>query len=60
MFFGDLFKSAKSKFEIITIFLALLELIKMKEVVIVQTTTFGDMEIRRNTESIKPSGGQNG
>lgn len=55
MFFGDLFKSAKTKFEIITIFLALLELIKIKEVIITQSSPFGDIEIRRNPESIKPA-----
>jgi len=58
--FTDLFKAAKSKFEIITIFLALLELIKIKEVVVLQATPFGEIEVIRNTESIKPAEGKNG
>ncbi len=60
IFFTELFKAAKSKFEIITIFLALLELIKIREAVVIQTSPFGEIEIISNTESIKPSGGQNG
>lgn len=58
--FTDLFKAAKSKFEIITIFLALLELIKIREVVVLQATPFGEIEVIRNTESIKPAEGKNG
>lgn len=59
-FFADLFKAAKSKFEIITIFLALLELIKMKEVVAMQSSPFSDIELRRNIEAIKPLEEKNG
>lgn len=58
MFFTDLFKAAKSKFEIITIFLALLELIKIKEVVVLQPAPFAEIEIIKNTEAIKPSGNE--
>jgi segregation and condensation protein A len=54
LFFTDLFKTARTKFEIVTIFLALLELIKIKEVVVRQASPFGEIEIIRNTESIKP------
>ena len=57
LFFTELFKAAKSKFEIITIFLALLELIKIKEVVVIQMAPFSEIEIVRNMESIKPSSG---
>ena len=60
LFFTELFKAAKSKFEIITIFLALLELIKIKEVVIMQAAPFGEIEIIRNTEAIKPQEVKNG
>lgn len=60
MLFTDLFKAAKNKFEVITIFLAILELIKMREVVVRQVAPFGEIEILRNTESIKPSGENNG
>lgn len=58
--FTELFKVARNKFEIITMFLAILELIKMKEVVVMQSSTFGDIEVIRNTEVIKPSGAGNG
>ncbi len=60
MLFTDLFKAAKNKREIITIFLALLELIKIKEVIVMQTEHFGEIEIIRNTETIKPSEPANG
>lgn len=69
--FTELFTAAKSKFEIITIFLAILELIKIREIVIMQHMAFGEIEIIRNTETIapvrndasggaKPTGGVNG
>ena len=55
MFFTDLFKKAKNKIELITIFLALLELIRLKELVVVQVSPFAEIEIIRNTEAMKPS-----
>lgn len=58
--FGDLFRATKSKREIITIFLALLELIRLKEIIVKQASPFSDIEITRNVESVKPSGGVNG
>jgi segregation and condensation protein A len=58
--FMELFKAAKNKMEAITTFLALLELIRLKEVVIKQAAPFGDIEILRNTETIKPAGNTNG
>ena len=54
IFFTDLFRAARTKFEIITIFLALLELIKIKEVIVIQAAPFSEIEILKNTESIKP------
>lgn len=60
IFFRDLFKAAKTKFEVITIFLALLELIRLKEVCVRQATPFGDIEIIRNIEPVKNAGGGNG
>lgn len=60
LFFTDLFSNAKNKFEIVTIFLALLELIKIKEVVVRQSSPFGEIEIIRNMEAIKPSENKNG
>ncbi|MDD5428257.1 MAG: segregation/condensation protein A [Candidatus Omnitrophica bacterium] len=52
--FTDLFRAAKTKFEIITIFLALLELIKIKEVIVIQAAPFGEIEIMKNAEAVKP------
>lgn len=44
----DLFKSAKNKPEIIAMFLAVLELIRLKEIIVVQKQNFSDIEIIRN------------
>jgi len=52
--FTDLFRAAKTKFEIITIFLALLELIKIRELIVVQAEPFGEIEIMKNAETVKP------
>ena len=52
--FTDLFSAAKTKFEIITIFLAILDLIKIREIIIIQTEPFGEIEIMKNTEAVKP------
>ena len=60
IFFLDLFKAAKHKREMITIFLALLELIRLKAVVIQQAVVFGDIEIIRCVEEVKPMGESNG
>ncbi len=55
LYFTELFRQAKNKLEVITIFLALLELIRLKEILARQSAPFGDIEIVRNEESIKPS-----
>lgn len=55
IFFMDLFKAAKNRIEVITTFLAVLELIRLKEIIIRQHSPFEDIEIIRNTESIRPS-----
>ncbi|MCM8781692.1 MAG: segregation/condensation protein A, partial [Candidatus Omnitrophica bacterium] len=52
--FSDLFKDAKNKFEIVTIFLAILELIRLKEIIASQDKPFGEIRIERNPENIKP------
>ncbi|NQU73159.1 MAG: segregation/condensation protein A [Candidatus Omnitrophica bacterium] len=54
LLFSDLFKDVKSKFEIVTIFLAILELIRLKEIVAVQDKVFAEIKIERNTTNIKP------
>jgi len=58
--FTELFKAAKNKFEIITIFLAMLELIKIREIGVRQVAPFGDIELVRNVEPIKPAGEAHG
>jgi len=56
IFFAELFRAARSKLEIITTFMAVLELIRLKEIVVAQVSSFGDIEILRNIEPIKPAG----
>lgn len=51
IYFSALFKSAKNKFEVITTFLAVLELIRLKEVKIQQHGHFGEIEITRNVRA---------
>jgi segregation and condensation protein A len=48
IYFSELFRQARNKFEAITTFLALLELIRMKEVLVCQHSHFGEIEIARN------------
>ena len=48
--FKELFKNAKNRSEVVAIFLALLEMVKLREVVVKQTDPFGDIEIVRNLE----------
>jgi segregation and condensation protein A len=52
IYFLDLFKTEGAKIHIIATFLALLELIRMKEVVIKQDRIFGDIQIVRNSQRI--------
>ena len=49
-----LFEKATSKLEIIAIFLAILELIRLREIVVLQRQLFGEIKIIRNKENIKP------
>jgi len=51
---SELFGQAKNKLEVIVIFLAILELIRMREVLIRQKELFGEIEIIRNQENILP------
>ncbi len=48
LFFSRLFTGAKNKFEVITTFLAVLELIRMKEIAVRQSDHFGEIEITKN------------
>jgi segregation and condensation protein A len=60
IFFLDLFRAAKSKREMITTFLALLELIKQKVVVVKQSQAFADIEVIRCMDEVKPVSEGNG
>jgi len=50
VYFSELFKNAKSKTEVVATFLALLELVKIKEVVVKQADPFGEIEVVRSPE----------
>ncbi len=52
---SELFSKAKHKIEVVVTFLAILELIKMKEIVARQKGLFQDIEIIRNKENIIPN-----
>lgn len=54
IYFLELFNKAKSRLEIVATFLALLELIRMKEVLVRQDKVFGDIKIIRNTQRMVP------
>lgn len=51
---SGLFAQAKNKIEVIVIFLAILELIRMKEIAARQSGLFDEIEITRNKENIIP------
>lgn len=51
---SSLFVQARSKLEVIATFLAVLELIRLKEVIVVQKAVFGDIEVFRNKENMAP------
>ncbi|MBU0570977.1 MAG: segregation/condensation protein A [Candidatus Omnitrophica bacterium] len=53
VFFSALFTGAADKDEVIATFLAVLELIKMREVIVLQKGSFGEIEILRNPELAK-------
>ena len=50
IFFKSLFKNAQNRGEVVAIFLALLELVKLREVVVKQRDPFSEIEIARNLE----------
>jgi segregation and condensation protein A len=52
MRFAELFESAASRSEVVCTFLALLELIRLKQVVCVQVEEFGEIEIRRAENTV--------
>ncbi|OGW90733.1 MAG: hypothetical protein A3D28_04150 [Omnitrophica bacterium RIFCSPHIGHO2_02_FULL_63_14] len=54
IFFSELFRTSRNKFEVITTFLALLELIRLKEVAVSQMDQFGEIEITRSPRATEP------
>ena len=51
---NEMFTQAKNKLEVILTFLAILELIRLKEIVAMQKEMFGEIEIVRNQDNIMP------
>lgn len=51
---SQLFRKARSKIEMVVTFLAILELIRLKEIKAVQKRTFEDIEILRNKDNMVP------
>ena len=49
---GNLFTRSRNTFEVVVTFLAILELIRLKEVVIVHKELFGEIQVMRNQEKI--------
>lgn len=56
MALSGLFGKAKNKLEVIVIFLAILELIRMKEIIALQKGVFEEIEMSRNKGNIIPYG----
>lgn len=54
----ELFGRAKNKLEIIAYFLATLELIRLKEIVVVQKNVFAPIQVVRNKNNITPYAGR--
>jgi segregation and condensation protein A len=51
---SKLFLAARSKLEAIATFLAVLELMRLREVIVVQKAVFGEIEVFRNKENMAP------
>ena len=58
--FSELFESAATRPEVVCTFLALLELIRLKQLVCVQPEAFGDIEIARAQNVSAPEGNTDG
>lgn len=52
--FREIFGKSKNKLEMIATFLALLELIRQKEILVRQRQLFGEIEVVRNANNVKP------
>ncbi len=51
---NQIFTKCRSKLEVIVTFLAVLELIRLKEIRVLQKNVFGEIEVSRNKENILP------
>ena len=45
--FSFLLEKLKSKIEVVVTFLAILELVRMRQIVVIQNDTFGEMEMQK-------------
>ena len=54
LYFSRLFEKARSKVEVVATFLAILELSRLKEILVYQRQSFGEIEISRNQDNIQP------
>ncbi|MBF0384907.1 MAG: segregation/condensation protein A [Candidatus Omnitrophica bacterium] len=52
---GELFFKCSSRLEVVVTFLAVLELIRLKEIVVIQRKLFGEIEILRNKDNMVPA-----
>ncbi|MDD5730612.1 MAG: segregation/condensation protein A [Candidatus Omnitrophica bacterium] len=55
---SELFSQAKNKLDIIVTFLSVLELIRLKEIIVFQRESFGEIEVSRNKNNIIPYAGR--
>jgi len=51
---AELFNQTKSKLEVIVMFMAVLELIRLKEIKVIQKRLFADIEVIRNKDNVIP------
>ena len=49
---SGIFEKARTRVEMVVTFLAILELIRLKEIVVVQREAFGDIQVKRSQENI--------
>ena len=54
LYFSEMFEQTKSKVEVVATFLAILGLIRLKEIMAHQRQSFGEIEISRNQDNIQP------
>ena len=52
--FSTLFRNARNRYEVITTFLAVLELVRLREILVKQDALFDEIEISRNSKMITP------